>query len=199
MTKIAIQRQGELALAVTQCGQGEDHEFIKLFNNIEEVEFALKDSHQVISRLGTYDLQQLAKRRLNMAKEFFTKGSKVGSDLVADTTSRRVSHDSFTSEKGYIPEDGSTFPLSSTQGTETHYQLSIETDKGTFHHMDSWRSKLQSALRHMDGFDEIFVMACMSAKVDPTIQFISESKKKVINNNLSECSAKYIEKLTANL
>ncbi len=201
MTKIAIQRQGELALAVTQCGQGEDHEFIKLFNNIEEVEFALKDSHQIIPRLNTYDLQQLAKKRLNMAKDFFTKGSKVESDPVAATTSKRVSHDSFTSEgaNNSTVLGESTVPLSSTQGTTTRYHSSIETDKGTFHHMDSWKSKLQSALRHMDGFDEIFAMACMSAKVDPTIQFISESKKKVINSNLSECSAKYIEKLTSKL
>jgi hypothetical protein len=198
MSNISVDRQGEITLLVLQATEQEQELWLGKFQSRDEVEFALNNGNDCLGRLPI-DHRAVAKERLELAIERY-KGNApkqqeapVG-QVVAE--GRRVSHDQ-------IGETVTSFrPPTTAYLTDQPTQsvmLILETDKGSFFHMDSWKGRLSRAFKHMDGFDQIFAMACMVAKVDPTISYISEAKKKVINGKLAECSALYIEQLTANL
>ncbi|AFK66629.1 hypothetical protein COPG_00033 [Colwellia phage 9A] len=186
MSKIDPIRQGEISLLILQTTQTDPQKWMSLFKNREEVEYALNDGNNCLSRLPS-NQREVAKERLELALD------QIDNSPVSISSSLAVGR----SEPSHRPKDA---PYTTRQPQMAQATMAIlETDKGSFYHMATWKAKLSEALKHMEGFDQIFAMSCLLAKIDPSIDYISETKKKAINGKLSECSALYIEQLTATL
>lgn len=64
----------------------------------------------------------------------------------------------------------------------------IDTDKGTFYHLESLENKLAAIYVKADvvaNFDTSFLKAMVVAKIEPGMDYISESKKKALTKELT--------------
>ena len=188
---VSTKRQQDIALLILQTTQTPTEQWINLFKSRDEVEYALDANTGCLSRLPT-DQRGVAVKRLELAIERYKGNTSVdvngdnGETFKPDNTLSTIILPSDATTNKKVMDYSIVMPI-------------LETDKGSFHHMDTWKGKLSEALKHMEGFDQIFSMACLIANIDPTIDYISESKKRLINSKLSECSALYIEQLTSTL
>lgn len=183
---ITDNRMGNIGLHIVSCREMEESQFINFFNgNIEEIEFALKDEHGFIARLGPHEVEQ-ARERLEKALEL-AKGGEVATDeALADALTvaavQTLPHTQTPMGKPLL-ENYNPSPAI------------IATDKGSFYNMQMWEAKITLVYKHIDGFGKIFANACQEAGVDPTIDYISEAKKKSVTSKLKSCTKAYLDKL----
>ncbi len=186
MSTISLKRQGEIGFLVLQGCETPLEKWISSFKSIEEVKFAQKDTQGALARLPLA-ARTVTKDRLEQAAERF-----IGVlPIVSDTSGSQ----NLDNSRRIVPNPPTTTIVEQVSSN----MAIVETDKGSFYHMGNWKAKLGAAFKHLDGFDQIFVMACMEAKVDPTISYISETKKKAVNAQLIECSNRYIAQLAETL
>ncbi len=183
---ISDTRKGNIGLHIISVNEMDESKFINFFNgNIEEIQFAIDDENGFIARLGPHDVET-ARERLNKALEFAKNGDASADEALADLPTVAA-----------VNINGQGEPVLGKPLIE-NYSPNVEiiaTDSGSFYHLEMWKLKLSHVYKYIEGFGTIFANACQEVGIDPTIDYISEAKKKSVTRKLKSCTKAYLDKL----
>lgn len=186
-----FKQKGRIKLHVISFNDQPLEEWITFFKSQEVIEAALSDPDCGIHNIFDSAAKERAENALKSLKGDFLTPTKETLNVPASNI-----------ETATVVK-----PLSETQSSRKQLPVVsgiignelLSTDKGCFFHTETWKLKLGNVYQHLEGFEEIFANACLEVGFDPTVDYVSEAKKKSVTAKLKKCAKDYLDNLADNL
>lgn len=188
MARLSAKRIGEIGLHIFSFEEMPRERWLEGFKNLQEIEFAIKDSEGFLARAPA-DSKMLLKV-LNARKGDLTTGKNV-TGKVEETAAapEEIMVQGEAIERGTFQQDkqsqiqpqteqvGQSIYANVIHAAPSRIEM-VVTDKGVYFHIDSLRERL-SVLFNKD--EDLFMKACAEAGVDIFTEYVSEATKKKLS------------------
>ena len=194
-TEIDPKILGELGLHVVSYNDMPEDQWLAKFNTLEVAEYMLADEGSFFARLNP-DVSEKARTALMNHITYLQEGGTLVANEPVQTmtfagkqpqltqeSAARVSANIQTLPHREPPVGQPAAAVGVISGAET-----IDTDKGTFYCLDALENKLAGIYVKANvvaDFNTSFLKAMVAAKVEPGMDYISESKKKALTKELT--------------
>lgn len=177
MSKIDARRSGELGMHVVSFQDMALDKWVKGFNSLDEVEYALKDKEGFLQRVPSQASQ--IKQALIKLKE------QMQGDVVSGEQLQQTTIPLSTIQEGALRPESKTVAANLVHTLDAQVSSRIETiitDKGVFFHIDALKERLSV----FTDDEQLFMKACADAGVDIFTEYVSEAAKKKIATSVQK-------------